>query len=144
MSSENVTQREVWAKSADYSTMFRCHTGKGYVPGGGKPIRLANGDVLVPAGRPIALGLSLVNGDPVVGTHDLIGWTTIKITPEMVGKEVAVITTIETKSSTGGRRRPDQIKFMENVQRAGGISGFAKCAADVVEIMQQFLTKLRS
>lgn len=144
MSSENIVQRQVWAKSGEYSTMFRLHTGKAWVSGGGKPYRTKTGDMVIPSGRPIALGLSLVSGDPVVGAHDLFGWTEVEITPEMVGKKVAVITTVETKNSKGGRRSSDQIRFQQTVENAGGISGFADKPEDFVEILQRFLTKLRS
>jgi hypothetical protein len=41
------------------------------------------------------------------GSADLIGYRTITITPDMVGQQVAVFTSIEVKTPTG-RIRPEQ------------------------------------
>lgn len=59
-----------------------------------------------------------------VGSSDLIGWTTVKITPDMVGKDVAVFTAIEAKSPQLKRVEPteEQQSFIEAVVRAGGIA----------------------
>ena len=45
-------------------------------------------------GRPVQFGLCK-------GSADLIGYRTITITPEMVGQQVAVFTSIEVKTPTG-------------------------------------------
>jgi len=58
-----------------------------------------------------------------------MGWTTRTITPDMVGQQVAVFTSIEVKSATG-RLRPDQRQWMEAVQAAGGIAGVARSVDD--------------
>ena len=73
-------------------------------------------------GRPVQFGLAK-------GSADLIGWTTRTITPDMVGQQVAVFTSIEVKSATG-RLRPDQRQWMEAVQAAGGIAGVARSVDD--------------
>lgn len=54
------------------------------------------------------------------GWPDLAGWTTIEITPDMVGQRVAVFTGEELKT---GRQRtnPDQERFRAIVERMGGI-----------------------
>jgi hypothetical protein len=46
------------------------------------------------------------------GSADLIGYRTITITPEMVGQQVAVFTSIEVKTPTG-RIRPEQQQWLE-------------------------------
>jgi hypothetical protein len=51
-------------------------------------------------GRPVQFGLCK-------GSADLIGYRTITITPDMVGQQVAVFTSIEVKTPTG-RIRPEQ------------------------------------
>ena len=56
-----------------------------------------------------------------VGSSDLIGWTTIKITQEMVGKSVAAFTAIECKSEKG-RVSKEQNNFLAMVHDAGGIA----------------------
>ena len=75
-------------------------------------------------GRPVQFGLAK-------GSADLIGWTTRTITPDMVGQQVAVFTSIEVKSATG-RLRPDQRQWMEAVQAAGGIAGVARSVEDAM------------
>lgn len=66
------------------------------------------------------------------GGSDLIGWKSIIITPEMVGKTVAVFTAIEVKTPTGRMdREGKQQHFLDAVNAAGGIG---KCVRDVREI----------
>jgi hypothetical protein len=77
-------------------------------------------------GRPIQFGL-------MRGSADLIGWRTVTITPDMVGQQVAVFTSIEVKTPTG-RVTPEQRTWLENVMRAGGIAGIARSVADALRI----------
>ena len=63
------------------------------------------------------------------GSADLIGWRTVTITPEMVGQQVAVFTSIEVKSATG-RLRSEQQQWLDAVQKAGGIAAVARSVAD--------------
>ncbi len=77
-------------------------------------------------GRPVQFGLA-------VGSADLIGWTTRTITPDMVGQQVAVFTSIEVKSATG-RLRPEQRQWLEAVQAAGGIAGVARSVEDAARL----------
>ena len=69
------------------------------------------------------------------GSADLIGWRTITITPEMVGKQLAVFTSIEVKTPTG-RIRPEQQAWLDTVQTAGGIAGIARSIRDANEILR--------
>jgi hypothetical protein len=68
------------------------------------------------------------------GSADLIGWRTVTITPEMVGQQVAVFTSIEVKAASG-RLRPEQRQWLDAVQAAGGIAGVARSVADAVAIL---------
>lgn len=120
------------------TVLWRVNTGKAWAPTTGKPYRTAGGDIVVPGGRPVALGFSLVNGDPVVGTSDLAGRTSIVITPDMVGCTVAVFTVIEAKRSEGGRRSTDQKNFIATEQRAGSIAGFANSPEEAVNIIKNY------
>ena len=63
------------------------------------------------------------------GSSDLIGWRTVTITPEMVGQQVAVFTSIEVKAPTG-RVKPEQQQWLDAVQAAGGIAGVARSVED--------------
>ena len=100
----------------------------------------ARGTAHVPFARPVALGLALTNGDTVPGLADLAGWTDVVITPEMVGRRIPVFTAIETKESGGGRRRENQINFVQQVQKAGGIAGFAASEQQANEIIEAWLS----
>jgi hypothetical protein len=78
-------------------------------------------------GRPVSFGLAR-------GSSDLIGYRSITITPDMVGQQVAVFTSIEVKTPTG-RIRPEQQQWMDTVQAAGGIAGVARSVDDALRIV---------
>jgi len=93
------------------------------------PVRLYRnntGTLLDQHGRPVQFGLCK-------GSADLIGWTTRTITPEMVGTQVAVFTSIEVKTPTG-RLRPEQKQWLDVVQAAGGIAGVARSVDEALRI----------
>lgn len=77
-------------------------------------------------GRPVSFGLAK-------GSADLIGWRTVTITPEMVGQQVAVFTSIEVKTATG-RLTPEQRQWLAAVETAGGIAGVARSVEDALRI----------
>lgn len=70
------------------------------------------------------------------GSGDLIGWTPVVITPEMVGRTVAVFTAFECKTAKG-RATPEQQRFIELVRRGGGIAGVTRCADDAETLIKQ-------
>ena len=78
-------------------------------------------------GRPVQFGLCK-------GSSDLIGWRTITITPDMVGKQVAIFTSIEVKTPTG-RVQPEQQQWLDAVQAAGGVAGVARSVEDAQRIL---------
>jgi len=59
------------------------------------------------------------------GSSDTIGWTPVVITQEMVGKTVAVFTSIEYKREKGGRKAEDQKTWIDCLRRDGAIAFFA-------------------
>ena len=77
-------------------------------------------------GRPIQFGLAR-------GSADLIGWRTVVVTPDMVGRRIAVFTSIEVKT-TIGRLTPAQQNWLGVVRGAGGIAGVARSVADAMDI----------
>jgi hypothetical protein len=124
---ESPTQRNIWIACAALAgvILFRVNTGRAWV-GAGPGRRQSDGSVVVPGGRPIALGFGLINGDPAVGVGDLIGWSSVVVTPDMVGCRIAVFTSIEAKRSDGkGRVSEDQRRWRDVVLKAGGIAGVA-------------------
>ncbi len=68
------------------------------------------------------------------GSADLIGWRTITITPDMVGTQLAVFTSIEVKTPTG-RLSPAQTHWLHAVRGAGGIAGVARSVNDAFQIV---------
>ena len=79
--------------------LFRNNVGLAYYPGGER----------------VAYGLC-------PGSSDLIGWTPVTITPEMVGDTIAVFTSIEAKGK-GGVLSKRQIAWLKAVKDAGGLAG---------------------
>lgn len=78
-------------------------------------------------GRPVQFGLAR-------GSADLIGWRTVTITPDMVGRRIAVFTSIEIKTTTG-RITPQQRSWLDAVHRAGGVAGVARSVGDALQIV---------
>lgn len=141
MSAENTVLREIWLAVSRTTVLWRINTGKGWVSGGGEVQRLTNGSVIVPFARPIALGLAKPNGDPIVGAHDLIGYTRVTITPDMVGKTIPVFTSFDAKEPGGGRTRKEQAHFAAVIRGEGGISGIARAASVAQTIIRDYLSK---
>jgi hypothetical protein len=143
MSLENPVQRRGWARLAALGCLiFRLHTGKGWVPTGGKPYRRDDGSVVVPGGRPITLGFGLLNGDPVVGAGDLIGGTRIRVTQAMVGKDLLVFTSAEAKRTVGGRTSKDQVGWRDAIRAAGGIAGVFSSPEEAEEIVLRWAKEI--
>lgn len=71
------------------------------------------------------------------GSSDLIGWTPVTITPDMVGRKLAVFTAVEVKKNKHGsyKATEDQKRFISAVLNAGGFSGVADCNKDLEEII---------
>ena len=77
------------------------------------------------------------------GTSDRIGWTTVTITQEMLGRKLAVFTAIEEKrpkkkGQAAGKVQDNQADFIEEVKQAGGIAGKASCEEDVLTILKDY------
>lgn len=70
------------------------------------------------------------------GGSDLIGWTPVTITQDMVGRTVAVFTACEVKSLKG-KPTMAQFNFIDAVKRAGGFAGVARSVADLLSIVRR-------
>ena len=79
-------------------------------------------------GRLVTFGLAR-------GSGDLIGWRTVVVTPDMVGQQLAVFTSIEIKTPIG-RIAPAQQHWLQAVRSAGGIAGVARSVADALAILE--------
>jgi hypothetical protein len=137
---ESPTQRRIWVAGAALAgvILFRVNTGKAWVPTSGRPRRTADGNVVIPGGRPVALGFGLINGEPAVGVADLCGWRSILVTPDMVGCRIAVFASIEAKRSDGGRVSEEQARWRDTIVAAGGIAGVANSAEEAIAIFNSW------
>lgn len=105
--------------------LFRNNVGSAWQ---GIPWRTQSGELLIRKPRVISFGLC-------EGSADLIGWREITITPDMVGRTVAIFASIETKTAKGVVK-PEQEKWADAVAKAGGISGIARSTEDARAIIE--------
>jgi hypothetical protein len=68
------------------------------------------------------------------GSSDLIGFKSVHVTPDMVGKTVAVFLSIETKRP-GQRPKPHQFLWLSFVKTSGGIAGYADSVEKAREVV---------
>jgi len=82
-------------------------------------------------GKPLRYGLK-------VGSSDLIGWKSVAVTQEMIGKNVAIFVAIEIKKP-GAKSNKDHIEdqqaFVDDVIESGGIAGFADSLNKSLELL---------
>ena len=106
---ESEVIKEILANLGPGERLFRANSGQGYT---GKPVFMKNGVLKL-------LGYRVFRAMPE-GFPDLIGWKTITVTPEMVGKQIAVFWGKEVKT---GKLQPTkaQRKFGEVLEKMGGI-----------------------
>ena len=81
-------------------------------------------------GRPVQFGLAK-------GSADLVGWKTVTVTPDMLGQQIAVFTSIEVKTPNGRLSGP-QRNWLHTVQTAGGIAGVARSPEDAALIIAPY------
>lgn len=104
--------------------LFRNNVGMGWA---GRLVENRNGLVILADARPLHAGLC-------AGSSDLIGWTTVTVTPAMVGQPVALFTAVEVKAARG-RATDDQRRFIDAVVRFGGIAGLARSPDDAAALI---------
>lgn len=130
---ERDVQNRIWlACSRGPTRLFRNHVGLGWQGKArqftrSETVVVMPGDVVIRNARPLRAGLC-------TGSSDLVGWTSVEITPEMVGQRVAVFAGIEVKDERG-RQSPEQARFIAAVREAGGIAGVARSSEDAAELL---------
>lgn len=115
------------------STIFRNNVGMAWIGRSRRiqkteVVQLRPGDIVIQDGRPLHAGLC-------EGSSDLIGWTERTITPDMVGKKVAIFTAVEVKTPNG-RASAEQLNFIERIRQAGGISGIARSPQEAQDLIR--------
>jgi len=96
-------------------------------------------------GRLVRYGLGNVSKqhNDKIKSSDLIGYTKITITPEMVGLEIAVFTAVEVKKENWNedkkfdKRETAQSNFINWVVMNGGFAGFANHIDKLVTIIRR-------
>jgi len=68
------------------------------------------------------------------GSSDLIGMKQVIVTPEMLGKPMAIFTAIEVKTGIG-RISPEQAAFINMVVNMGGIAFVARSEQEALEFI---------
>jgi len=126
MKEADIQNRALLALSHGPTRLFRNVTAMGW---GGKVERCGS-TITIRNARPIHAGLCR-------GSCDTIGWHTVTITPDMVGRKLAVFTAIEFKAARG-RPTAEQAHFGEQVQAAGGLFGVAWTVEDAVKILGSY------
>jgi VRR-NUC domain len=89
----------------------------------GKVAHRKGTNVTLEHARPVDVGFG-------PGTSDLIGYTPITVTADMVGKTLAVFTAVEVKSPSG-RPSEEQLEFLEHIRGGGGLACVARASDDV-------------
>lgn len=116
----NLIRREL---SNGDTRLFRQNAGRGWV---GESKRTRTGAVLIQNPRPLIVGFP--------GLSDIGGWRTVEITPDMVGRKLAVYVALEVKTPKG-RPTEDQVRFVTAVQKAGGMAGIVRSVEDAAKVL---------
>lgn len=112
--------------------LFRNNIGNAWI---GKSVKFTKrqtvtvnpGDVLVQQGRFFNAGLC-------VGSSDLIGLKSVTVTPNMIGKKLAVFVAVEAKTKHG-KPSTEQLNFINMVNSLGGIAFIAKSDDEAAEFL---------
>lgn len=105
-----------------------------------------SGSFIDSRGVPVRFGLGNISKrfNKLMKTSDYIGWTPVVITPEMVGKTVAVFTALEIKEAdwkySGDEREVAQKKFIDLVNNSGGIASFIKSVDQVKQMVFNYFS----
>lgn len=81
-------------------------------------VNVKPGDVLIHNARILHAGLC-------VGSSDIIGFKSVVVTPEMVGKTIAIFAGVEIKTASG-KLSKEQIAFIDTLNRFGAIGAVAR------------------
>lgn len=126
---ESSIEREITLETSKTGTrLFRNNVGKAWA--GNKYERINQTDVIIRNARILHAGLCK-------GSSDRIGWNPVKITPDMVGKTVAVFTAVEVKTNKG-RSSIHQDRFLQAVRKSGGYGILGRCKQQVLDELAVF------
>ena len=93
----------------------------------GKPGSLRDGTKVLLHPRLVRVGFD--------GQPDLGGWTTVVVTPEMVGQTIAIAVQLEVKRPKKNKRSEEQIAFINFCRSVGVRAGFARSVEEAQKII---------
>lgn len=128
----NVKDIQVKA-SMDGDRLFRNNVGSAWT---GKTQKLADGRMIITNPRPVTFGLCN-------GSSDLIGWTNVKISQEMVGKTFPIFTACEVKYGKG-RPTKEQTAFVKYINSINGIATIAWSFEDFIKEKREWIKRILS
>lgn len=106
--------------------LFPNPVGKGYV---GKCVSFKNGVAVIENARIVDFGL-------FPGSPDDVGWRSIIVTPDLVGKRIAIAVGFEYKKKKGQRRKK-QKDTIKKMQEWGCIAAFIEGIDDAERAINQ-------
>lgn len=110
-----------------WTRLFRNNRGVGWQ---GPLIDKSGRTVTISPAQPVEYGLT-------DGASDLIGLTQVTITPEMVGRTLAVFTAAEVKRPNNSKVPEHQQHFVDFVNGFGGIAGVVRTDAELVALLSR-------
>lgn len=123
---ESNIQKVIMMAVAPFCRVFRNNVGTGWI---GKVSATKDGGKYIENPRPLHAGLC-------TGSSDLIGWTERTITPDMVGKKIAIFTAIEVKKTNRSVISKHQLNFIDQVRKSGGIAGIATSGDQAINLVK--------
>ena len=124
MSEAAITRRIQVALTDADTRIWRNQVGQAWQ---GIVTRNRDGSITIRNPRPVTFGLC-------EGSSDLIGARSVQVTPEMVGRRVAVFAAVEVKTDTG-RATDMQQQFIQTVRFLGGFAGIARSVEEGKRIL---------
>lgn len=131
----NVTKliRLAWSAESR-GILFRNNVGKAWA--GRAKILTEKGKKTAIVSNPSRLTAGLCKG-----SSDIVGVSTIKITPEMVGKTIGVITCLEVKTGNLGSTK-EQKDFISAIRKKGGIAGVVRSVEDAFGVVENWVRSI--
>ncbi len=130
MDEKNLKKEILLFTSQEGHRLFRNNTGTGWQ---GKLVSRVMDTLVLKYPRPLRAGLCK-------GSSDLIGWTKVLVTKEMVGKTIAVFTGVELKTKTG-RPTEEQINFKEVVNNNNGIGMIVRTIEEYKKGLEKWINQ---
>ena len=113
------------AASKNGCTLFRANCGVAWT--GNDKVKMKDGSLLIRDPRPF---YGMTEGFP-----DLVGWQTIEITQEMVGKKIARVIFPEVKTKTG-KALDGQVRFKNKADKDNVVCGLVRSIDDFEELVK--------